>query len=89
MFKNHIKVNFDLMNVGNYLHRTKLKHLYIWHRAHGSVVSHLKLVPSTSSIVSGRGLWAVSGRNIVRVAPMSEHRPNTTMGACWLMFLMR
>lgn len=78
------------MNIGNYLHRTnEWKHLYIWYRAHGSAVSHLKLVLSTSSIVSGRGLWAVSGRNIVRAAPMSGHRPNTTMGAWWLMFLMR
>lgn len=51
--------------------------------------SHLAITPSTSSIVSGRGLLAVSGSSRVRPAPSSGQRPLRTMGAWGLMFLRR
>lgn len=51
--------------------------------------SSLRLDPSTSSMVSGRDLLAVSGSSRVRTAPSRGQRPHRTMGACGLMLLRR
>lgn len=52
-------------------------------------VSNLRLNPSTSSMVSGRGLLAVSGSSRVRTEPSRGHRPHSTMGACGLILLRK
>lgn len=53
------------------------------------VVSDLRLDPSTSSMVSGSGLLAVSGSSRVRAEPSRGQRPHRTMGAWGLMLRKR